>query len=229
MAIIMASRSFNDPALPNPPQLGAQVLASIAGVLDEYVFLEFMRISLLCYIDRCLVRFKNAVAMYPRLVTLVTNLRIWFDQWSTGISASPPAFDKFQGIAGPVRDLMVDTLGEKVKRLQSIVNRELGKETCTGSRKDVVGGLNGASSDALVAALRGSYDPPGELRAEGPRHDNDFVEIYDIRVAPTHQELKCRLQPFLPASLFDAPHPAPADSMQRLLDIQYRLLREELT
>lgn len=176
------------------------------------------------------MRFKNAVAMYPPLIILVTNLRIWFDQWSTGISSSPPTFDNpFQGIPAPVRDLLVNTLGDKVNRLESIVNRELGKEARSSSRKNALSVPNGASNGGLIAALRGTYDPPGELRLDGRRHDNDFVDIYDIRVAPTHQELMCRTQPFLPASLYDAPHPAPANSMQRLLDIQFRLLREELT
>lgn len=42
MAIIMTNRSFNDPALPsNPPQLGTQVLASLAGILDEDAYFEF--------------------------------------------------------------------------------------------------------------------------------------------------------------------------------------------
>jgi hypothetical protein len=57
----------------------------------------------------------------------------------------------------------------------------------------------------------------------------DFVDIASIRVAPTSQELSCRLEGFLPANLYDAPHPLPAGSMERLLDIQFRLLREELT
>ncbi|KAH0839427.1 hypothetical protein J3R83DRAFT_202 [Lanmaoa asiatica] len=214
MAVIMANRSFRDPGLTvNHPQLGAQVLASIAGILDE-----------------CLVRFKNAVAMYPRLVSLVTNLRLWFDRWTTGIGSSPPTFDNpFEGIEGPVRDLVVNTLREKVNRLESIVNRELGKVTRSGSRRNALSAPNGTSNEGLIAALHSNYDPPGFLRLDGPRHDNDLVDIYDIRVAPTHQELMCRTQPFLPASLYEAPHPAPADSMQRLLDGQFRLLREELT
>ncbi|KAI9456882.1 hypothetical protein HD554DRAFT_1839076 [Boletus coccyginus] len=214
MAIVMTNRSFRDVGFgTNHPQLGAQVLASIAGVLDE-----------------CLVRFKNAVAMYPRLVTLVTNLRLWFDQWTTGIFSSPPTFDNpFQGIEIPVRDLLVNSLREKVNRLESIVNRELGKETRSDSRRNVLGGQDRTSNEGLVAALHSTYDPPGDLRPDGPRHDNDFVDIHNIRVAPTHEELMCRVQPFLPASLFDAPHPAPAESMQRLLDGQFRLLREELT
>jgi hypothetical protein len=170
------------------------------------------------------------VANYPRLVTLVTNLRLWFDQWITGISTSSPTFDNpFQNVAGPVRDLLVNELKERIKRLESIVNREVGKETRLDYGKNALGGLNRASNEGLVAALHSNYDPPGDLRLDGPRHDNDFVDICDIRVAPTHEELMCPLQPFLPANLFDAPHPAPADSMQRLLDTQFRLLREELT
>ena len=76
--------------------------------------------------------------------------------------------------------------------------------------------------------LEAYYSGPGELREEGPRHDNDFVNIQDIKVAPTDNELLCRLRPFLPANIPNAPHPLPANSMSRLMDIQFRLLREEL-
>ncbi|KAG9309779.1 hypothetical protein JVU11DRAFT_10153 [Chiua virens] len=214
MATIMANGSFRDPGGPvSPPLLGVQVLASISGVLDE-----------------CLVRFKNAVATYPRLATLVANLRVWFDQWTTGICSSPPIFDNpFQSIQVPVRDLLMGTLREKVNRLESIVNREREKEVRPSSRRNALSVPNGTSNEGVIATLHSNYDPPGELRLDGPRHDNDFVDIQEIRIAPTHQELMCQTQPFLPASLFDAPHPAPADSMQRLLDGQFRLLREELT
>ncbi|KIJ68146.1 hypothetical protein HYDPIDRAFT_107807 [Hydnomerulius pinastri MD-312] len=214
MGIIMAARSFKDPgAAAQSTQTGPQVLASIAGVLFE-----------------CLVRFKNAVALYPRLATMVTNLRSWFDQWTAGISSSPPTFDDpFQGIQPPVRDLLVSAIREKIDRLGSIVDRELGKESRSGCQKATATHQKGTSNEGVIAALHSSYDPPGLLRPEGPRHDNDYVDIYDIRVAPTHEELMCRTPPYLPASLFDAPHPAPAESMQRLLDVQFRLLREELT
>lgn len=168
--------------------------------------------------------------MYPRLASLVTNLRIWFDQWTAGIALSPPTFDNpFQGIEAPVRDLHIDLLRQKVNRLESIVNRERGKETRSNPRRDALRAPDATSNEGLVAALHSDYTPPGDLRLDGPRHDNDFVDIENIRIAPTHQELMCRVKPFLPASLFDAPHPAPADSMQRLMDVQFRLLREELT
>ena len=91
----------------------------------------------LFHANRCLVRFKNLVVMYPHLITLVTNLCLWFDQWTTGISSSLPTFDNpFQNVDGPVRDLLVSTLKEKVKHLESIVNRELGKETQSGPHKN---------------------------------------------------------------------------------------------
>ncbi|KAG6369977.1 hypothetical protein JVT61DRAFT_12613 [Boletus reticuloceps] len=162
MNVIVANLnlSFRDPRSPvNHLQLGAPSV---------------------CVYSLCLVRFTNAVAMYPRLVTLVKNLRIWFDQWTTGIFLSPPTFDNpFQNIQGPVR--------------------KLGKETRSNSRKNAPGGEDGSSNEGLIAALHSTYDPPGGLREEGPRHDNDFVDIIcDIRVAPTHQELLCRAQPFLP-------------------------------
>ncbi|KIK93721.1 hypothetical protein PAXRUDRAFT_828683 [Paxillus rubicundulus Ve08.2h10] len=212
MAIIMNTRSFKDPGgSGQDPQIGAQVLASTAGVLHE-----------------CLVRFKNAVAMYPRLATLATNLRLWFDQWTAGISSLPPTFDNpFQGVDPAVRDLLIGGIREKIERIGSIVERELGKETRSDSRRSTSTYSYG-TNEGVIAALHASYDPPGELRLEGPRHDNDLLDIADIRVAPTHEELMCRIPPFLPASLFAAPHHAPPESMERLLDIQFRLLREEL-
>lgn len=211
---IMTFRSFMDfPASGAISRdIGSRAFQSLAGVLYE-----------------CLVRFKNAALTYPRLAPLVTNLHAWFKQWSEGVRALPPAFDDpFQGVESRVVDLLMNLLREKVDALKAIVDRELGKQT---SSYKVEASVRPAvhAGEGLVAALRGSYDPPGELRQEGPRHDNDHVEIYDIRIAPTHEELMCPIEPFLPATLYDAPHPAPAESMERLLDIQFRLLREELT
>jgi hypothetical protein len=87
---------------------------------------------------------------------------------------------------------------------------------------------------------------PGALREGGPRHDNDHVYIEDICIIPTHQELVgalyslsdivshdcliklCKSPPYLPANIFGAPHLFAESSMERLLDVQYRLYREEL-
>lgn len=81
---------------------------------------------------------------------------------------------------------------------------------------------------ARIVQLKYTYDPPGELRTEGYRHDNDYVDISQVRIAPTHEELLCPHPPYLPVFLPDAPHHLPEHSMERHLDIQFRLLREEL-
>ncbi|GES76034.1 P-loop containing nucleoside triphosphate hydrolase protein [Rhizophagus clarus] len=72
-----------------------------------------------------------------------------------------------------------------------------------------------------------TYDPPGELSKYGKRHDNDFVEISEISIIPTNEEILCERPPFLPSSLRDSLHFLP-DGAARLLDTQFRLLREDL-
>ena len=81
---------------------------------------------------------------------------------------------------------------------------------------------------ASSSRLAHTYEPPGTLRDGGARHDNDFTDIRDIRIAPTHKELLCPIAPYLPVFLPMAPHHLPVNSMQRHLDIQFRLLREEM-
>jgi hypothetical protein len=71
------------------------------------------------------------------------------------------------------------------------------------------------------------YDPPGELSKNGKRHDNDFEKISDISIIPTKEEVLCGRRPFLPSSLPNTPHFLP-DGMARLLDTQFRLLREDM-
>lgn len=83
-------------------------------------------------------------------------------------------------------------------------------------------------SKALASRLLQTYDPPGHLRPEGRRHDNDFADISRIRVVPTADELASSSSPYIPPTLVEAPHHLPANSMERHLDIQFRLLREEL-
>ena len=180
---------------------------------------------------RFLVRFKNAIASYPELAQLVKCLSQKFWDWHSAIVARPEAFgDPFKGLQPSVRGFLLRSIKEKVDRLTSILDREEGKLLDSKEKKD----RNTSSSaaypqDALIDALHTTYEGPGQLREKGPRHDNDFEDIYKIRIAPTNEELLCRLPPFLPANIFGAPHPAPPGSMLRLLDIQFRLLREELT
>jgi len=156
------------------------------------------------------------------------NLQKWFGEWKTGISANPPSFESaLKNLQPTMRVLLVQTLEEKINKLVSIVEREQGKEHRSDDQKQRSSNI--APNEGILAALESGYEGPGDIRGGGPRHDNDFVEVRDIRIAPTHEELMSRIPPFLPVNFYGAPHPAPPESMQRLLDIQFRLLREELT
>jgi len=129
------------------------------------------------------------------------------------------------------RDHITGYLKTKVDRLCQIVAREQARLDRAQGRVHNTSSVLPASNmdEGIISALHITYDGPGVLFSQGSRHDNDFIDIQDIRVAPTHQELISRIPPFLPANLYDAPHPLPKGSMERLLDIQFRLLREELT
>jgi len=178
---------------------------------------------------RFLGRFKNAIVTYPQLSQLVKCVCKSFQEWHSAITANPEAFgNSFKNLQPPVREIFVSSIKERVDRLASILEREEGKYVDRKEKKDRNSSSGTNAEAALAAALDTTYKGPGHLREEGPRHDNDFEDIYEIRIAPTNDELMCRVPPFLPANFFAAPHPAPPDSMQRLLDIQFRLLREEL-
>ncbi|KAF7376292.1 hypothetical protein MSAN_00044600 [Mycena sanguinolenta] len=216
MQQIMAARSFGDPTASGAPEaaMGSQVISSLAVVFFEI-----------------LTRFKNAAVTHPNLVISMRNLETWTETWIEGVSSSPPTFDDpFKQAGSATRDQITGHLRAKVHRLVAIVDREQNKiDRANQQRKPSVRTLADRTHEGIVAALSITYEGPGELRPLGARHDNDYVEIRDIRVAPTHEELISRLPPFLPGNFHDAPHHLPAESMERLLDIQFRLLREELT
>jgi hypothetical protein len=165
------------------------------------------------------------------MAQLVKSLSHNFLDWHSTIVTRPEAFgDPFKGLQPLVREFLLRSIKEKIDRITTILDREEGKFSAKKEKKDAKSSSSAADpQEALVVALHTTYEGPGHLREKGPRHDNDFEDIYEIRIAPTNNELLCRLPPFLPANIFGAPHPAPPGSMLRLLDIQFRLLREELT
>jgi hypothetical protein len=147
----------------------------------------------------------------------------------SGVSATPAHFqDTITSAHEAQRKLAIGHISEEIDRLLIIVERECGvvlrhqnapaKSTLTHAQR----------SQARVAQLAQTYEPPGELRIDGPRHDNDFEAIEMIRIAPTHSELFSPVAPYMPVFSPDAPHHLQAGSMDRHLDIQFRLLREEL-
>ncbi|KAJ7651473.1 hypothetical protein DFH06DRAFT_1207067 [Mycena polygramma] len=210
MQEIMAARSFKDPNGAPDKAMGVQVLSSLAVIFFEI-----------------LTRFKNAAGTYPNLVTTVRNLKTWTETWIEGVSKSPPTFD--DPFTPGTRDQITRHLRDKVQRLVTIVDREQSKLDRAENHQSPAFALADRTHEGVVAALSITYEGPGELRPLGPRHDNDHADIADIRIAPTHEELISHFTPFLPGNFHDAPHHLPAESMERLLDIQFRLLREELT
>lgn len=71
-------------------------------------------------------------------------------------------------------------------------------------------------------------DGPGELSIHGPRHDNDYVDIKDISILPTTDEILCRRSPYMPKKGDFVPHHLPL-GQERLLDVQFRQLRYDST
>ena len=167
---------------------------------------------------------------HPELRDFVEDLFSWFTRWAEAIQASPPTFADSIILSSPaVRNLTLAELEKDVNRLRLITDREHGhtERMRRPTAHPIV--TPGQIQQAFISRLAHTYEPPGTLRDGGvPRHDNDFTDIQDIRVGPTHQELLCPIQPYLPVFLPNAPHHLPQNSMQRHLDIQFRLLREEM-
>lgn len=164
-----------------------------------------------------LTRFKRSAIEHPRLELMLTNLENWFKEWSLGLCATPALYtNPFD--AEDIRDHVVDLIEGKIDQLRAILER------CRAPRP--------AASVPTAVLVRDTDDTafqgPGDLRVGGPRHDNDLVAIEEIRVAPTQSELLSEYDPYLPYNYHGAEHHKEAESMSRLLDIQFRLMREEL-
>lgn len=69
-------------------------------------------------------------------------------------------------------------------------------------------------------------DGPGNLSNLGPRHDNDHVEIHQVRILPTADEVLCRRAPYMPSRDPRSLHRL-ALGQHRLLDINFRQLRHD--
>ncbi|KAH9848820.1 hypothetical protein C2E23DRAFT_738850 [Lenzites betulinus] len=197
---MMAAKTWMDQTHNIPPFLQSSLDGIRVFRTLSVVFLQYFN------------RYKDAVRNHAEVASFIQQFADWFETWAEDVSASQPRFkDALVNIPAKNRELSITHIREDIHRLQGIVERE------TGTR-----------SQALAGQLAQTYDPPGGLREEGRRHDNDFDNIAEIRIAPTHEELFAAVQPYLPVFRPDAPHYLPMDSMDRHLDIQFRLLREDL-
>jgi hypothetical protein len=176
---------------------------------------------------RYLSRYKTALREHASLSSLIENLVQWFTAWRTGDFEDGWVYGTEHS-----KQVEIDGLERLLQRLSTIVQREaasISRKTGTKESLSMSPEAIHRREAALLGPLAIRYDPAGHLREEGPRHDNDFEDIQSISIPPTQGEMLCSVIPFLPINIPEAPHHLDVDSMERLLDIQFRLLREELT
>ncbi|KIO31502.1 hypothetical protein M407DRAFT_67906 [Tulasnella calospora MUT 4182] len=205
----MLRKSFSDGATSIS---GLQVFCTVSKCLHEYV-----------------TRFKNAVSQHPCFANLVTKLVEWSNSWAISVCASPPGFeDPISRWSSPGKSFAMDHMKKTIDLLFEVVERAEGS-TLRRSHLEVEIAPREAASQALLDRLLMTYDGPGVYHEGGvPRHDNDKENVSEIEIVPTHAELTCSTGPYLPANIPGAPHHLAGSSMERLVDIQFRLLREEL-
>ncbi|KAH7335664.1 hypothetical protein B0J17DRAFT_769497 [Rhizoctonia solani] len=209
MRKLMAVRSFKDGS---HSYSGKQVFKVLFVTLFEY-----------------LTRFKDSAITNPGVRDFTEQIVAWFDEWLVALASTPPFQDECRTYDKEKREFIIENLRRDKERILRIVQR--GQTVVTNSEVRTSYEFLSDLDPGIVAALERNleYEGPGDLCENGPRHDNDFVEIESIRVAPTRDELLCGDEPYLPPNIFEAPHFHEPRSVDRLLDIQFRLLREELT
>ncbi|KAF9905304.1 hypothetical protein EC991_001852 [Linnemannia zychae] len=120
-------------------------------------------------------------------------------------------------------------LTREMARLQQIVNDA--QDTIIHPVSVNGGGGGGATvgkRGTNLVQLHHFYDPPGDLSEDGPRHDNDRIDIADISVLPTQKEIVAKRNPFIPSNdVPKAPHFLPPGWRQQI-DIHFRLYREDM-
>ncbi|KAK7060167.1 hypothetical protein VNI00_000931 [Paramarasmius palmivorus] len=218
MDSMLASVSWKDPT----PALPSSLQSNLSGVVIFETLSTVLR--------QFFLRFKGAVIRHPGLVPLMDRLSVWFGIWSNACFVDPVAFGDY--LEPGHRKLTEGEMKRNIERLQDIVQREHRNNESRRKIPEPASLKREDKHEALLTRLWQTYDPPGVLRENGhPRNDNDKVDIADIRIVPTHEELLCDTRPYLPVNIDspETPHHCAAGSMERHLDIQFRLLREELT
>lgn len=167
-----------------------------------------------------MTRHKSAVKEHPSLPEFVREFRRLFNVWAEDTTTTLD----FHPQKSQERIYTIKAIRSSIDRLFQIVTREGKAPLWNQSSLET----DDTPSDVMNRSFNIQYIAPGDLRRGGPRHDNDRASIQEISVAPTHQELICPIPPYLPGNVANAPHHLPTTSMERVLDIQFRLLREEL-
>ena len=170
-----------------------------------------------------MTRYKAAIREHSSIPQLVGHIEQWFETWST---SSRLFKDGWAPETDQARQHAISVLRKDLDRLCDIVARE--RAAVHRYHPDTRRNVAADEAGMQLTLLATFFVPPGHLRPDGPRHDNDHANILEISVEPSQAELVCMLAPYIPANVPAAPHHLRSDSMERLLDIQFRLLREEL-
>ena len=169
------------------------------------------------------MRYKASFRDHSTIPAFINNISSWFESWSTSTHSFD---DDWKPETEQMREHTISVLRKDLGRLRAIVLRETAVAHRWQTPPTLLHDTQGTQYDLLMMLLA-NYVPPGHLRPDGPRHSNDHADIREITIEPPQAELISTIPPFLPANIPDAPHHLRTDSMEKLLDVQFRLLREE--
>ncbi|KAF9378427.1 hypothetical protein CPB97_009588 [Podila verticillata] len=180
----------------------------------------------MCVVTSLPCAFLTVVRLVYQLITRIHDARVTLATVVGTLVAQAQMCTQISN--GTDRDQFISRiLTKEVNRLQRIVSDAQG--AIIPFLDETVADLNVRSATGPnIVHLRNTYDPPGKISAKGPRHDNDFVDISEISLFPTQQEITCSREPFLPSNgILDAPHFL-AHGWKRQVDTHFRLYREDM-
>lgn len=164
------------------------------------------------------------ITMCHSIISKITEARS-SELWAAivpDIHSSTMSFINESGdISSECRDTVnrLDMLAEIVERFQNYSKRTI----LTSRNTPTV-----ASGREIELYMR---QAPGALCATGPRHENDKINITDIQVIPLQSEITCLSIPYLPYQSGPLAHVSShwiPDDVDRHLDVQFRLVREDM-
>ncbi|OQV06998.1 AAA domain-containing protein [Cladophialophora immunda] len=125
----------------------------------------------------------------------------------------------------PLADTLFDTVAQidegeahESRRLVNRINQRL------GIGRELTGWKPPKTTAPPRAIFTLQQDLPGNLSKDGPRHDNDCVNAYDIQIMPTFEEINATRPEYLPSMGQQDWH---LPGVSGLLDRHFRLLRED--
>src|SRR4051794_36367181 len=99
-----------------------------------------------------------------------------------------------------LRDYFFYILNKELKNMNQMIKKPV---IISNNLNDTTATSSSVSNHqrAQIVDLKRTYDPPGELSENGPRHNNDFSNISNISIIPTKEEILSDRSPFLPINI----------------------------